>query len=92
MEYTNEQLAAFPVSPLELAEKSMRQERNARLSKSDIYVLPDRWDAYTDIEKAAWSDYRQALRDIPQNTTNPHNPQWPIAPNEVIEPQPDGTP
>jgi hypothetical protein len=26
-------------------------------------------------------DYRQALRDLPANTTDPENPVWPTAPN-----------
>jgi len=27
-----------------------------------------------------WMDYRQALRDLPANTTDPANPDWPVKP------------
>jgi len=30
--------------------------------------------------KQAWLDYRQALRDLPANTTTPENPVWPQPP------------
>lgn len=59
---------------------NLRSERNARLGESDAYVLPDRWAAYTTEQQSAWAVYRQALRDLPQNTTDPFNPVWPIKP------------
>ncbi len=59
---------------------SLRYERNIRLSSSDIFVLSDRWSAYTQSKQLEWSLYRQALRDLPQNTTDPLNPVWPVKP------------
>ena len=59
---------------------ALRSERNKRLTASDIYVLPDRWAAMDDDTKAAWSNYRQALRDFPTNVDNPANPSWPDSP------------
>jgi len=34
----------------------------------------------TEEVKQAWLDYRQALRDLPGNTTDPENPVWPTPP------------
>lgn len=58
----------------------LRGERNSRLAASDIYVTMDRWDNYTEDKKQEWRDYRQALRDLPQNTPDPFNPVWPVKP------------
>lgn len=33
---------------------------------------------------AEYADYRQALRDLPENTTDPANPPWPEAPVHPI--------
>lgn len=63
----------------ELWEK-LRAERDRRLAASDIIVMPDRWEAYTPEQRAAWAAHRQKLRDLPENTTNPANPVWPAAP------------
>ena len=46
----------------------LRVERNKRLEISDIIVLPDRWAAMDDDTKTVWTNYRQALRDLPANT------------------------
>jgi hypothetical protein len=43
----------------------LRVERGSRLEASDIPVLPDRWATMSDDTKAAWSSYRQQLRDLP---------------------------
>ena len=29
----------------------------------------------------AWKTYRQALRDLPSNTSDPANPTWPTKPS-----------
>ena len=62
--------------------KEMRQERNRRLELSDIAVLPDRWDAMADDAKTSWTNYRQALRDLPANTPDPTPSKvvWPTKP------------
>ena len=59
---------------------NLRDDRNNRLETSDIAVLPDRWESMDGDTKAAWSDYRQALRDLPANTADPVNPVWPDSP------------
>ena len=55
--------------------------RNNLLNESDSYVTIDRWETYSDEQKTAWRQYRQSLRDIPQNANNPDNITWPIKPN-----------
>ena len=55
-----------------------RSERNFILSKSDRKML---WDSpLTDAKKQEWATYRQALRDLPQNTEDPSAPLWPTKP------------
>ena len=65
---------------LESAWSTLRNERNERLRDSDIYVIPD-YPHATEEVKQAWLDYRQVLRDLPANTTDPENPVWSEAPN-----------
>ena len=54
----------------------LRVKRNALLAASDWTQLPDAPTA----NAAAWKVYRQALRDLPQQTVYPNEPQWPTAP------------
>ena len=48
----------------------VRQTRVVLLDVSDIYVVSDRWDTYTDAKKEEWRTYRQTLRDLPQIYAN----------------------
>ena len=59
---------------------NIRFQRDALLLQSDVYVLPDRWASYSAEKQKAWSDYRQALRDIPQTYANPDSVVWPTMP------------
>tara|TARA_R110000751_G_scaffold84593_1_gene169202 strand:+ start:1044 stop:1502 length:459 start_codon:yes stop_codon:yes gene_type:complete len=59
----------------------LRVERHQRLEATDIVVLPDRWAAMDDDTKTAWTNHRQALRDLPANTADPANPTWPTEPS-----------
>ena len=54
----------------------LREQRNARLTVSDWTQLPDAPTA----NAAAWKSYRQALRDLPEQTVYPNATQWPTAP------------
>lgn len=56
----------------------LRAERDTRLSACDWTQLPDNGLAPADVD--AWATYRQALRDLPANTTDPGNPVWPVPP------------
>jgi Phage tail assembly chaperone protein len=55
--------------------KMLRQLRNIKLKDCDWTVLSD-----TPTSTAAWKAYRQALRDLPANTTDPFNVVWPAPP------------
>ena len=46
---------------------SLRQKRDILLVESDWTQVPD----YNSPTKAAWATYRQALRDLPNNTADP---------------------
>ena len=60
--------------------KKLREERNKRITQTDYLATID-YPHPTPEAKQAWLDYRQALRDLPTNTTDPENPVWPVAPN-----------
>ncbi|MBN2740057.1 MAG: phage tail assembly chaperone [Rhodobacteraceae bacterium] len=52
---------------------ALRAKRDAALAASDWTQIPD--SPLTDVEKAAWAIYRQALRDLPEDGA-----AWPTAP------------
>jgi hypothetical protein len=56
--------------------QEIRQIRNDKLSKCDWIFLND--SKYKDNEN--WKTYRQSLRDLPQNQTDPFNIIWPNKP------------
>jgi len=58
---------------------ALRLERDARLTAADWTQMPD--SPLSDDAKAAWAAYRQALRDLPEVTSDPANPHWPVAPS-----------
>ena len=53
----------------------LREERNRRLAETDYVALTD---ATLSEEMRT---YRQALRDLPANTSDPANPTWPVKPS-----------
>lgn len=65
------------IATRELAEawRALRARRSQLLSASDWTQVPD-----APVDQAAWRAYRQALRDLPVNTTDPRNVEWPEAP------------
>lgn len=58
--------------------ETLRMERNVKLSNSDWTINNDSPLSQEKIEE--WKVYRQALRDLPANTTDPENPVWPTPP------------
>ena len=72
----------FSASTRKIAEEwvLVRKTRDEYLVASDLNVLPDRWAAMSAEKQAEWSTYRQALRDIPSNFTDPADIQWPTKP------------
>ena len=61
---------------LEQEAEESRAQRDALLVESDWAVLPDAPVA----DGQAWKDYRQALRDVPQQTGFPTDIDWPTKP------------
>lgn len=54
----------------------IRQKRARYLQASDWTQLPD-----VPLEsRAAWAEYRQALRDVPEQPGFPVNVEWPVPP------------
>ena len=73
-EATIEELEAFK---LEMDIRDVRDNRNRLLGESD-------WTQNRDVvlsNDTEWKTYRQALRDLPANTTDWTNPPWPTKPS-----------
>ena len=67
--------------------KKLREERNIKLLETDKYFITD-WPHPSEEVKQAWITYRQALRDLPSNSTpsfdengNLTNVTWPTPPS-----------
>jgi len=60
---------------LELRAAQVRDDRNSLLSQSDWTQVAD-----APVDKQAWADYRQALREIPDQAGFPWNVVWPEQP------------
>lgn len=61
--------------PDEVYWNKLRNERVKLLAASDWTQVPD-----APVDQQAWATYRQSLRDLPANTTDPRNPVWPTRP------------
>ena len=57
----------------------LRNERDNLLLSSDFTQLGD--IGLSESKKTEWINYRQALRDLPANTSDPANPNWPTKPS-----------
>jgi len=57
--------------------RKIRANRDALLSQSDWTQVPD-----APVDQQAWAEYRQALRDVPQQSGFPTDINWPTKPNE----------
>ncbi len=68
-------------APLTDAQKleAFKAERTGRLEASDWTQLSD--NQLSDAKVAEWKVYRQALRDLPANTSDPANPTFPTKPS-----------
>jgi len=69
-----ERQASIDAQPVLLME-GVRLKRNQLLAETDYLGLPDLGGF-----SAEMMAYRQALRDLPANTTDPANPVWPTKP------------
>ena len=66
-------------APKVTTEQDVREERDNLLTTSDWTVLPD--SPFSDSKITEWKTYRQALRDLPANTTDWANPTYPTPPS-----------
>ena len=82
-DYTKPSFEAFESKLQELINNQplqfLRTERDTLLNQTDKYVVAD-FPHTTPEKKQEWLDYRQALRDLPANTTDPSMPVWPTPP------------
>ena len=65
--------------PLSEAWAELRNTRNIELTLCDWTQSAD--CPLTDAKKVEWQTYRTALRNLPENTSDPRNPTWPSKPS-----------
>jgi hypothetical protein len=63
---------------LDAAWTQLRAERNRRLAATDWTQLLD--THLSQANRTAWSSYRQELRDLPDEVTDPTQVEWPMDP------------
>lgn len=69
---------AVPEPTEEQQEMQIRAQRNSLLTLCDWTQLPDA--PLTTEQKQEWAEYRQALRDVPEQAGFPENVAWPLVP------------
>ena len=69
-----------PIDYTEAWTKGMRATRDKKLSESD-WTQSATDSTLSSDKKTEWATYRQALRDLPANTTDIANPPWPTKPS-----------
>lgn len=67
-----------PYTPPPLTWEDIRIQRDVLLAQSDWAVLSD---VAPSPNKEAWLNYRQVLRDLPQNFPTPEAVVWPTKPS-----------
>lgn len=72
-----EYLAPHETEPIpdEYVWDRLRLKRDKLLANSDWTQVAD-----APVDKAAWSAYRQSLRDLPESVTDPREAVWPEPP------------
>ena len=75
-----EQEAAYKAAKDAEQAKSIRADRNKRLSDSDWTQVAD-----APVDKEVWATYRQALRNVPTQAGFPWSVEWPVAPSSSEE-------
>lgn len=82
----NSDVAAYvPPTQEELdaqAAVAVRLERDIKLETEVDPIAGNalRWAALSPEQQQAWTDYRQALLDVPEQVGFPHNVVWPVKP------------
>lgn len=75
IDVTDDEIAQGQQEATATAWEILRRERNVLLVASDWTQIAD-----APVDKYTWAEYRQALRDLPANTTDPFDPVWPTPP------------
>lgn len=76
--YSKPTQAEIDAGAVELAWYEVRRRRNGLLLESDWTHTTDA--PLSETEKTAWFNYRQTLRDIPQDFATPEDVVWPEKP------------
>ena len=76
-DYTDEEKQASEKEALRKKWQEIRSNRNALLKETDFKVLADIWERLSVEERQKISNYRQALRDIPQTFNSPEGVTFP---------------
>lgn len=78
-EENHELTITYSIIPLTIDELSIlvRTKRDKLLQDSDILVFVDRWENWEDSKKILIKEYRQNLRDIPNQENFPNDVIWP---------------
>jgi hypothetical protein len=71
----NSEEQEYAASANDRAAAGIRLERDAKLTQSDWTQVAD-----APVDQAAWATYRQALRDIPEQSGFPNEVNWPTEP------------
>lgn len=66
---------SIPGPDFEFCAEQIRAERNKRMLECDWTQSPD-----SPVDKEAWAEYRQALRDVPEQDNFPLSVDWPSPP------------
>ena len=75
----------FPVPTTEQLAEQVRAKRDGFLYELDVIVSnPLRWGEFSEAEKQALAEYRQALLDVPQQGGFPENVVFPDKPDFII--------
>ena len=72
---TEEQKKAREETRNKLLKNDIRNQRDLLLAESDWTQVPD-----APVDQQAWAEYRQKLRDVPQQTGFPTDINWPTKP------------
>lgn len=65
---------------------TLRSNRTTRLMQTDFMMTYDFYnDVLSEQEQTDLTTYRQSLRDLPDNTTDPSDVTWPTKPQIVLD-------
>ncbi len=77
-----------PFTPLTAEQNEAKLAEAARMHRAfllgemdSILSNPLRWDAMSSDKKTEWTTYRQALLDVPQQSSFPETISWPTKPD-----------